>query len=299
MNVKTGHVLARPFPKFFNYDEHVNAGGQVPVAKPDVYDKLDGSLGILYKLGDSWMIATRGSFTSDQAQWATKWLNENVALYNPGEHYTHLFEIVYPENRIVVNYDFSGLVHLSTRRTDDGTEIDFTWEGTPIRAVKKHTFTSVEELVSRDAKNEEGYVLHWPDESLRLKVKFAEYVRLHKIVTGLSVKGVWEHLREKGIDSDAKDIVEDVPDEFFDWLNETIEMLQKEYYSILDTAHLEFSSIVYSVPESAPRAEWASRIVKMTHPALGFALLDKKSINDAIFRMIKPKGANTFKQDEI
>jgi len=33
------------------------------------------------------------------------------------EGYTYLFEIIYPENKIVVNYDYSGLVLLAVRNT--------------------------------------------------------------------------------------------------------------------------------------------------------------------------------------
>jgi len=73
LNVKTGEVLARPFPKFFNYGEHIQNAWTIPDEVPIISEKLDGSLGILYSLnGKSW-IATRGSFMSDQAIWATEW----------------------------------------------------------------------------------------------------------------------------------------------------------------------------------------------------------------------------------
>ena len=78
LNVKTGEVLARPFPKFFNYGEHVEKGWPIPTETPEVYEKLDGSLGILYYLNGKPWIATRGSFTSDQAVWATNWWRKNV-----------------------------------------------------------------------------------------------------------------------------------------------------------------------------------------------------------------------------
>src|SRR4051812_27421593 len=59
-----GDILARPFPKFFNYGQ-----ASCPVIDLDeeaiVSDKMDGSLGILYKFDGKLAIATRGSFTSD------------------------------------------------------------------------------------------------------------------------------------------------------------------------------------------------------------------------------------------
>ena len=70
----------------------------------EVYEKLDGSLGILYWLGDEPYIATRGSFESPQAQIATELLRA-YDLSGLDRRRTYLFEIIYPENRIVVNYD--------------------------------------------------------------------------------------------------------------------------------------------------------------------------------------------------
>src|SRR5205085_2436932 len=62
----TGAVLARPYPKFFNHDQ-----AHAPALRLDapaaVTDKADGSLGILYRDGDTLAVATRGSFASDQA----------------------------------------------------------------------------------------------------------------------------------------------------------------------------------------------------------------------------------------
>jgi len=64
-------VVARPFPKFFNYGENGRTDYDFE-AEVEVTDKMDGSLGILYDGPDGPAIATRGSFSSDQALHATK-----------------------------------------------------------------------------------------------------------------------------------------------------------------------------------------------------------------------------------
>lgn len=69
LDTDSGRVIANPFPKFFNYDEHLAKGGTIPVEEPRVYEKLDGSLGILYFMDGEWWVATRGSFASEQAIW--------------------------------------------------------------------------------------------------------------------------------------------------------------------------------------------------------------------------------------
>lgn len=108
-----GEVVARPFPKFFNYGD---TGGDV---SPSYYhspvvvtDKVDGSLGILWRYADTYGIATRGSFTSPQAAWATKWFNKYAEYSAFDFEYTYLFEILASWNRIVVDYDWEGLVLL-------------------------------------------------------------------------------------------------------------------------------------------------------------------------------------------
>ena len=51
-------------------------------------------------------LATRGSFSSDQALVGTDILHEQYLQqgYEFDPRYTYLFEILYPENRIVVDY---------------------------------------------------------------------------------------------------------------------------------------------------------------------------------------------------
>ena len=63
----------------------------------EVYEKMDGSLGISYTVDNEIFIATRGSFVSDQSVKANELLNTKYALakskMNSG--ITYLFEIIY------------------------------------------------------------------------------------------------------------------------------------------------------------------------------------------------------------
>lgn len=102
----TGAVVALPLPKFFNVGEHESGRPYAP-ALPDepfeVYDKVDGSLGILFHYAGKWRAASRGSFTSTQAVWAQRRLDgRDTSALVPGT--TYLAEILYPQNRIVVDY---------------------------------------------------------------------------------------------------------------------------------------------------------------------------------------------------
>lgn len=299
MNVKTGEILARPFPKFFNYGEHVSKGWAIPTSEPEIYEKLDGSLGILYHLNGRAWIATRGSFTSDQAIWATKWYRENVGhTYVPTNAFTHLFEIIYPENRIVVGYNYSGLVYLTTLETATGkTSIVHAWMP-PFRVAQRVPFSSYEELSKLDIPNSEGFVIFYPKENVRMKIKFPEYVRLHRIVTGVNEIAIWEMLRDG---KPLAELLDRVPDEFFQWVAKVSQKLAQQYDAINLQAQEDFARIKSLMESelvgSGTRKEWAEQITKKQNPSVLFAILDNKPVDKLIWRMIRPHGARPFKTD--
>ncbi|MCK5614538.1 hypothetical protein KAR91_72405 [Candidatus Pacearchaeota archaeon] len=293
MNVETGEILARPFPKFFNVGEHTDVYGlTVPDEIPIITEKYDGSLGIMYTFNGETRIATRGSFTSDQALWATKWWHENKGPEPYGNDQTHLFEIIYPENRIVVKYEFSGLVHIGTLDTKTGVAVKAIM---PVKTVEYIQPMDLRSLAGLNKENAEGFVIYYPKAELRLKVKFEEYVRLHKIVTGFSVIGVWEYLSKYGVGANIRIMAENAPDEFYEWLDGISEEIRKSYQHIESEAKRQFSII----PDCGDnRKDWADHIKQMDQPGIGFAMLDKKDYKPLIWKMIRPKGNVTFKIDE-
>lgn len=288
----TREVIARPFKKFFNYEEHIEKGLPIPNERPIVYDKRDGSLGILYwsEDGNTPYIATRGSFTSDQALWATEWFRANTKMQVKSGNETYLFEIIYPENRIVVDYGrYKGLDLLAILDTETGKTlpmVELDDVGTPVCPID---FTSFAELKSVGDKNKEGFTLHFPESELRLKIKLEDYVRLHKIMTGLSEIGVWEMLR------DGKDpYAQDIPDEMYDWLKDVVELLQAKFRLIETNAR----KAVDCALDQRERRDQAEIIKKMTpYTGVAFSMLDGKDYSQAIWRMIRPHGSSTFRND--
>ena len=101
LHATSGEVVARPFDKFFNWGEGGRTSDAPIVA---VMEKMDGSLIIGFHHDGRWRAATRGSFTSDQAQWAQRQLDALPALADVPTHWTLLAEAVYPANRIVIDY---------------------------------------------------------------------------------------------------------------------------------------------------------------------------------------------------
>ena len=75
--------------------------------------KYDGSLGIAFLWNGEIMVTTRRRMDSQQAIWAKHWINDYCKLSEFQAGYTYLFEIIYQNNTVVVNYTFEGLVLLA------------------------------------------------------------------------------------------------------------------------------------------------------------------------------------------
>jgi len=74
-----GNILARPFQKFMNYEEHDPS--EIDMSQDfDIFEKMDGSLIILfyYKARMEWIVASRGSFISEQSIEAKKMIDINT-----------------------------------------------------------------------------------------------------------------------------------------------------------------------------------------------------------------------------
>lgn len=281
------NIVARPLKKFFNLEEKQLES--IPDEAFEIYEKMDGSLGILYFIEDQAFIATRGSFTSEQAQRATIMLNEkykdSIALLR--RDCTYLFEIIYPENRIVVHYgDKEELTLLAIVDKATGKELPLEDIGFPI--VKRYqTNVELHELAQLEEDNREGFVVKF-ESGFRVKVKFEEYKRLHHILTNVSSKVIWEHLSEN---RPIKELIEEVPDEFYDWVKETEQELRKAFHAIEDECKQTYK-------ELSTRKETAAYFLTCKYPRVLFAMLDKKDYHPIIWRLVQPEYEKPFSQQK-
>lgn len=208
------HIVATPFPKFFNAGER---NGTIPDLPFEVFEKVDGSLAILHHHEGRWRAATKGAFESDQARWVEGQLSQQgLSALTPGT--TYLVEAVYPENRIVVHYGRAELVLLAAY-LEDGSELtsaalltladELGW-----RAVKRHQFSSFSELVDAARglpASEEGFVIRFSD-GQRLKLKGDEYRRIHALISRCTPLAMWEAM---AAGDDLPAIRRDLPEEFW------------------------------------------------------------------------------------
>jgi RNA ligase len=287
-----GNIIARPFRKFFNYGQS-EAGALDLAARCIATDKLDGSLGILYYDGAEWSIATRGSFDSEQARHATAlYRREYAPRFTPPAGWTLLFEIVYPENRIVLDYGgrddliLLGGVDIATGRSrGTGFPALCGWPGP--RAEKFGYQTVADALAAPPRPNAEGLVLHLIDSDERVKIKQEDYVALHRIVTGLNERMVWEHV---AAGKPVSELLGALPDEFHSWVVEVADRLVATVERNAADVETAYSTILAALPESATRKDFA--LAAKAYPFAGylFSRLDGKDYRARLWQDAYPAG---------
>lgn len=285
LNAVTGEIVARPFDKFFNWGQGERFTNS---SIKSVTQKLDGSLGILYREGYFRIpgkIATRGSFDSEQAIWATKFLKRYNLSGLPYE-LTLLFEIIYPDNRIVIDYHGKeDLVLLGIRNRFTGEY--YPWQETEILGRRYgfslpkvyNYFDTPEQLIDGTKilnSNEEGWVVEFED-GQRFKFKGEKYFRLHRLITGLSFKNTLKCMAEGTLD----ELLEIAPDEFLDEVKYWISMIELTSKITIDQVNRIFNQ----APKNTRKdfAIWVTTNHKELSPYL-FAKLDGRPIEPLIYK---------------
>ena len=313
---ETGEVIIKPFSKFFNYEEVPN---EVPWESSEyvyVQDKMDGSLGILFNYKNQWIMATRGSFMSEQAIRGLEILKEKYILDTFEPSVAYICEIIYPENRIVVDYGskkkivFLGVVLNRSWNWNAGGDDELHWTTACVyfkmSGIKKSDIVKTEQvfnglgpdmynlLKSKNTDNSEGFVLRFHPSNTRVKIKFEDYVKLHRVLTNCSSYDIWENLKE--FDKLPEEMLQDVPDEFYDWVHTVETSIRKNYDHAL---HLHMAHLSSMLRYGLDQKEFALRVqdLKGVNHGLIFAMYNGKEdkMKQLIWKMIKPKYEKPFK----
>jgi hypothetical protein len=283
-----GNIVARGFNKFFNIEE----GKFEPTENFEVWEKMDGSLLLVFWYEGQWVVATRGSFTSDQSIKGIELLKK----YNTDimfRHLTFCFEILFPQNRVVVDYgDYEGLVLLGTFDTT-GKEYDVEmWREYGFDVVKKYDgIKDFKELKSMVKDNQEGFVVKFSNGD-RIKIKGEEYLRLHKIMTNISTTSVWE-VMSNGESMD--DYLKDVPDEFYGKIKlykASLKYGYYQYWNYCGKMYDYFRYGKYGDKEVEPTKKEFAEYIKDKPPvikAIMFAMWDGKDYDKIIWKALKPE----------
>lgn len=292
------NIVARSFDKFFNYEELVNNGTSIPALDYEIFEKMDGSMIICFYWKGYWHTATRGSFNSDQAKIAESFLYEkaihNVFKMDPNK--SHIFELITPENKIIVHYgDQEELVLLAIIDPETGKDcVDNGY----LTFKRPKVYTNLDYKTIRDeidGTNAEGFVIKFSN-GFRMKIKYAEYCRLHKLLTGINERKIWELLsNNESLDR----IIEKVPDEFYTWVQNTVKDLNSAYERI----DLFCNKIFWNISDwdLATRKEKALYIMKYykEYSSIIFKMMDGQDYEELIWKLIKPKAQVPFHQRNL
>jgi len=278
---RTGVVAARPFDKFFNWNE---GGRSTDAALRSVTEKLDGVLGVLYRDSTGYSIASRGAFDSPQAQWATNFLRQDHDLEGLPDEWTLLFEIINPNQRLVVDYgDACALTLLAIRDRFTGEYLPFQrvqlvarQYGFPVP--KTYTFDNVDQIL--EAKHsldgtQEGWVAEFAD-GQRFKFKGDRYLEIHKLAAGVSFKKAVNAVATNTVDAVRESVPEEFLDEFDGWID--------EISRVVGLTEQDVARAFRNAPHLSSRREFAVW-AKENHPKLAaylFTQLDGKAIKEMI-----------------
>lgn len=292
-----GNIIARGMPKFFNEgDPRV---GEIEEDEPFwLFEKFDGSLGVSY-LDCNGMpkIATRGSFTSDQANMANHLLytdayddvREMITKFAQ-QNQTALFEIIYPENKIVVDY---------------GDDAKLVWLGHVVNATGRfypNYRWGIERVTLREGvpaitSNKEGYV-GVTDDGKMFKIKSEEYKTLHKTIFGLSNKSIWEILSQRDGYANFTRFLRDLPAPTQVWATRKYKQLQAHQSRLIQETFDIHNKLTEDFPD---RGELARRLQREApkHLSFVFGWLDKgdEELVRLVNKAIKPKRFEPYRTE--
>ena len=230
LDLKNKKVVSSPFIKFFNYNEIIEAKLFLH-DEFTVLEKIDGSLGVTFFYEDKWRVATCGSFTSEQAEWGEMWINTHIDTDTIDKSNTYLFEIIYKANKIVVDYNFEGLVLLSIF---DKYGLEYKYEQVKLEAsymnvscARQYNFKNMNSILKKAKildKDSEGYVVRFKS-GVRLKIKGDEYVRIHRLISKVTPLALWESILNG---DDLEEVKKELPEEMENDFNNIIEIINNK-----------------------------------------------------------------------
>jgi RNA ligase len=227
------------FHKFFNWKE--NPYTDFPVEDDEVLvvqEKIDGSLVHPIVIDDYLLVKSKTSFLSEHARAGKELLERDdrkkslvFDLYKDG--LVPLFELIGPENQVVVRYDRDDLVLLAVRNIYNGEYLSLEEVGKIAKEYKvgfaKWTEIPFHRLrnILENEKGIEGFVAFVNNNFVKFKTKW--YLNLHSFISEIREDVIFNaFLDDKlddiliNIDGEKKKIVEEIAERVKEVVNEKV-----------------------------------------------------------------------------
>lgn len=280
-------VVCKAFDKFFNYGEELAAEINWDTAK--IQEKVDGSIMKLWwsERFMKWIVSTNGTIYAQNADvmfpknGITNFRDMFMEVYNkkeirgePQKDSTHVFELVGPQNRVVIPYEEIELYYLTSVNNETFEEFqDESFINFPVPL--SYYFSSLEETVEFTKTDDfntfrnEGFVVKDGNNN-RIKIKTEDYLKIHRMrgETNPTPKRFLELLRM----NEASEFLSYFPEykEDYDEFKERYIRYRKNLDNLVD---------YYVTIKHLDRKDFASKAQKTIAPAFMFGLLDGKYSN--------------------
>ncbi|MBC8112590.1 MAG: 2'-5' RNA ligase, partial [Verrucomicrobia bacterium] len=282
-------IVAFPFEKFFNYHEFYAK----PIAwdKAKVYEKLDGSIMVLYAYDGTWQVASASlpdasgeirntDFTIGDLFWKT-WHDKKYELPVDSD-FTYIFELTSPYSQVVVPHLEENITLIGARNRKTGQEESPEKAGQPYnwKIVQSFPFQNLAQVLEAGREinpmKQEGFVIC--DEKFnRVKVKSLQYVSI----------GFLKGVEDKTTDRYLLEIIK---------TNEGAEFLSymKEYEKPYNQLKIKYENLILtlqnhwdSIKEVEDKRTFGISAATMPIPGVFFQLRDKKvnSVKAYLFQM--------------
>jgi hypothetical protein len=287
---------------------------------PVFSEKLDGSMGTFWKYGGQFGVATKKSFHSEQAEWATQWLKDtwskkaltplsSATLAWP-VGYTPVFEIIAQSvQHHVVHYlphEDNRLVLIALVNNETGAEMEpeqlMTWASVNgVDVVDTWRDLSLHEAYTSDREGKEGYIATWYRNGappLKVKIKHPTFLKLQKIAHHTTPKTVFQALSSEG-SSDV--LITEALKYGSPFLQDQVKAWVKIYQDEYDRISTEAREIVKSsLTVCTTRKESAAYFHGMTTTLapVCFNILDQRDTYESIWKLVEPL-VKTIKYDEV
>ena len=215
IDIKNSIILAHPFDKFWNLGEHTatfkKCSNLFNSTSSVIWEKLDGTLIIIWYGENGWQFATRGclhySGKEDHLNFpklAREVLNEVSPKWKflPASQ-TYMFELIHPDNRIVTDYGKRRDMVLTGIRADNCNESPHSvlkyyeniYDFHIPKIVKFNDFDYFMQYVDNyhDLMISEGFVITFENATevlYRVKIKTEQYRIIKRIINGSTPKNM-------------------------------------------------------------------------------------------------------------
>lgn len=296
-DVETKKCICRPFPKFFNVNEHEESKEENINWDNVIYcEKHDGSITMPVLFPDGSIFwKSKSSFFTDHAIMANNLFqsfsdekkNEIKKLLNKG--FTPLFELVSPNPkfRIVIEYEHDDLIYLGMRNISSG-------EYKPSKVYYNFSKSSYHDI--ENMQGIEGYVL-WDGNKL-YKKKTIWYLQRHKAIYNISYRSIIESTLLNDSIDDIIGIVaglgmKEKLNEILTVRDETVKIYISEqekiekFYSTLNKNYLDRKEFAMDVHKLIPKIYWKFM----------FAIKDEKDYNESLKDLVQEITETKFKNE--